>query len=88
MRRAFDVCVALLCQALQPTMVSYNALISACEKGEELRRAFDVYAAMLRPALLPSLISYICPAEWDSGIMPSRRGPGWVLRCRGGKVGG
>ena len=39
-------------------MVTYNALISACEKGQEPRRAFDVGAGMLRPALLPSMVSY------------------------------
>ena len=38
MRRAFDVCAAMLCQALKATMVSYDAGISACEKGKELRR--------------------------------------------------
>ena len=42
-------------------MVSYSALISACEKGDELRWAFDVYAAMLRPALVPSLIRVMDP---------------------------
>ena len=39
MRRAFHVCAAMLCQALKATMVSYDAGISACEKGKELRRA-------------------------------------------------
>ena len=61
MRRTFDVCVAMLRQALEPDMVSYSALISACEKGDELPWAFDVYAAMLRPALVPSLIRVVGP---------------------------
>ena len=71
MRRAFDVCVAMLRQALKPDKVNYSALISAWEKGEELRWAFDVFAAMLRPALVPSLIRDM-HLEVDSGIMPPR----------------
>ena len=55
MRRAFDVCAEMLRQALEPDMVSYNAVISACEKGDELRRAFDVCEARLRQALKPNM---------------------------------
>ena len=43
---------------MKPNMVSYSALISACEKGKELRRAFDVFARMLRQALKPNMVSY------------------------------
>ena len=39
-------------------MVSYGAVIGACEKGKEPRRAFDVRADMLRPDLLPSMVRY------------------------------
>ena len=45
----------MLRSALKPDMVSYNAVISDCEKGEELRRAFDVCEAMLRQALKPNM---------------------------------
>ena len=45
----------MLRSALKPDMVSYNAVISVCEKGEELRRAFDVCEAMLRQALKPTM---------------------------------
>ena len=48
----------MLCQALEPTLVTYSAVISACEKGQELRRAFDVCAVMLRQALQPNIASY------------------------------
>ena len=47
----------LLRQALKPDMVSYSALIIACEMGEELRRSFDVCVAMLRQALQPNMVS-------------------------------
>ena len=33
-------------------MVTCNAVISACKKGQELRRTFDVFAAMWRKALV------------------------------------
>ena len=39
-------------------MVSYHAVISACERIEELHRAFDVCAAMMRQALEPDVVSY------------------------------
>ena len=39
-------------------MVTYSALISACEKGQELRRAFDVCAEMRRQALEPNMVTY------------------------------
>ena len=45
-------------QALKPNLVSYNALISACEKGQELRKAFAVCVAMLRQALMANMVSY------------------------------
>ena len=38
-RRAFDVGTGMLRQALLPIMVNYNALISACEKGDKTRRS-------------------------------------------------
>ena len=48
----------MLRQALKPDIFSYSALISACEKGQELRRAFDVCAAMLRQGMKPNMVSY------------------------------
>ena len=48
----------MLRQALKPDMVSYSALISACEKGKEMRRTFDVCAAILRQAMKPNMVSY------------------------------
>ena len=58
MRRASDVYADMLRQAMKPNLVSYSALISACEKGQEMRRAFDVCAAMLRQAMKPSTVSF------------------------------
>ena len=48
LRRAFAVCADMLCQAMTPNMVSYNALISACEKGQQTEIALKVFRAMRR----------------------------------------
>ena len=48
----------MLRYALEPNMVTYNALISACGKGQELRRAVDVCAEMRRQALEPNMVTY------------------------------
>ena len=39
-------------------MVTYSALISACDKEQELRRVFDVCAVMMRQALEPDMVNY------------------------------
>ena len=57
MRQAFDVYAEMLRQALEPNMASYNALISACGKGQELRRAVDVCAEMRRQALESDMVT-------------------------------
>ena len=88
MRRAFDVCVAMLRQALKPDKVNYSALISAWEKGEELRWAFDVYAAMLRPALVPSLIRDMHLRGGLGDYAATAEGQDGHLRSRGGTVDG
>ena len=58
----------MLRSALKPDIVSYNAVISACEKGEELLQAFDVCAAMMRQALEPDVVSYrALPSACETG---------------------
>ena len=44
-RRAFDVCAALMRQAVKPDIDNYNALISSYLKGKAIRRAFDASRA-------------------------------------------
>ena len=49
-------------------MISYNALISACRKGEQMRRAFDFCVAMLRQALKPDRVNYSALiSAWEKG---------------------
>ena len=60
-RRAFDVCAALMRQAVKPDIDNYNALISFSLKGKAIRRAFEASrpcAAMPRQAMTPNMVSY------------------------------
>ena len=45
------VCAEMRHRTLEPSMVTYNAAISACYKGPELRRTFDVFAVLRRQAI-------------------------------------
>ena len=58
MRRAFDVSAGMLRQAMKPTSVISSALISACEKVDEMLRALDNYAGMLRQVAMPDAVRY------------------------------
>ena len=44
--------------AMRTNVITCNALISACEKGEELERALEVLEAMQQQDVAPSLITY------------------------------
>ena len=41
-----------------PVVISYNAAISACEKGPQWQQALSVLAAVQKTAVLPCVISY------------------------------
>ena len=62
-RRRLD----MLRQAMKPKMVSCDALIIACEKGNELRQEVDVCADMLQQAVKPNMAtSWTCNASANS----------------------
>ena len=44
--------------AMRTNVITCNALISACEKGEEPERALEVLEAMQQQDVAPSLITY------------------------------
>merc|ERR1712039_876525 len=48
----------MLHQGLLPNVVTYNALISACEKGALPQRALQLFETMLHQDLLPDVITY------------------------------
>ena len=44
--------------SIVPDLISYNALISACEKGKQPEQAMEMFHAMQRHSVVPNLISY------------------------------
>jgi len=41
-----------------PDVITYSALITACEKAEHPERAFGIFQAMQRQGLLPNIFAY------------------------------
>ena len=45
-------------QGLTSNLITYSALISACEKGQELERAVHAFQSMCQQGLVPDIIVY------------------------------
>jgi len=45
-------------QGIKPEIVTYNALISACEKGKDLRKALQFRQCMQRQDIKPTLVTF------------------------------
>ena len=45
-------------QGVVPDVITRNAVISACEKGQQLERAFQVFQAAQRQSMVPNIITY------------------------------
>ena len=59
----------MLHRSLTPSVVSYSAAISACEKGKHWEEAFQLLQEMPHRLLLPDLISYSAAAlACDAGV--------------------
>ncbi|CAK0881598.1 unnamed protein product, partial [Prorocentrum cordatum] len=56
---------------LEPYLISYNAGISACEKGEQWQRALTLLSEMREAKLEPNVISY------SAGISACEKGEQW-----------
>ena len=41
-----------------PNVITYNALISACEKGKQPDRALEIFDQMQQQGLVPDVITY------------------------------
>ena len=41
-----------------PDAITYNALISACEKGKQPGRVLELFEAMQRQCVVPNAITY------------------------------
>ena len=56
---------------LEPDVISYSAVISACEKGEQWQRALSLLSEMRGVKLAPNVISY------SAGISACEKGEQW-----------
>ena len=45
-------------QGLEPNVITYNAMISACEKGQQAERVLQLFEAMQQQRLEPNVITY------------------------------
>ena len=45
-------------QGVIPTVITYSALISACEKGKHPERALEMFDKMQQQDMLPNVITY------------------------------
>ena len=45
-------------QGVVPDSVTYNALISSCEKGKQPERALQIFAATQLQGMMPDKITY------------------------------
>ena len=43
---------------MTPELITYNAMISACEKGKQPKMALEMFEAMQRQDALPNIITY------------------------------
>jgi pentatricopeptide repeat protein len=48
-------------KGLEPKVITYNAFISACAKGDNAVKALQPWVEMLRKGLEPDVITYIAP---------------------------
>ena len=59
-----------------PNVISYNAAISACEKGKQRQQALGLLALMQQTAFLPDVISYKCRGQCLLKGLAMAGGPG------------
>ena len=45
-------------QAVVPTIITYAALISACQKSKESEQALEIFVAMSEQRMVPNAITY------------------------------
>ena len=53
-----EVIAAMQRYVVVPAMITYNALVSTCEKGAQPERFLEVFNAMQQQGQVPSVITY------------------------------
>ena len=67
-------------QGVAPNVITYNALISTCEKGKKPERAHELLKAMQRQGVVPNVITYSALiSTCESGIQ--------AATCKDSRVG-
>ena len=60
-------------QGRLPNAIVYSALISTCEKGNQLERAIEVFAAMEQQGVVPNAITHnALISACEKGKQPER----------------
>ena len=60
-------------QSVVPDVITYNALISACEKREQPERALEVFKGMSWKGVVPNVITYnALISACEKGEQPER----------------
>ena len=54
-RQALQLFEAMQQRGGVPNVISYNALISACEKGKQPQRVLELFEAMQRQGVVPNV---------------------------------
>ena len=63
----------MLHQGLLPNVITYSALVSACEKGKLPQRALELLETLLHQGLLPEVITYSALiSACEKGTLPQR----------------
>ena len=56
-----------------PKVITYNALISACEKGKQPERVMELFEAMNHKGVVPDVITYSAViSACEKGKQPER----------------
>ena len=79
---ALSLLAQMLAGRVTPDVTSYNALISACEKGGEWQRALHLFQ-LCRSELQPNLVSYnamisACQKGWQWQQADLSQNPKWI----------
>ena len=66
-------------QGKVPEIITYNALISVCEKGKQPERALEMFQALQRQGMVPDIITYSALISVCVSRIVPRRG---ICTCR------
>ena len=57
-KRALEIFASMRHQRVQPDVITYNSLISACEKGKNPEQALQIFVSMKHQRVQPNVIKF------------------------------